>query len=355
MRDPRGHRLLEQVARRCARAHDPLLLLRDVAAAVRAEVPYAAAGWLLVDPDTLLLTGVHAEGVTRVQHLALIELEGAEGDVNAFRDLAEREVAAASLSGATDGDLARSARWRAVYRPAGYGDELRTVFRSASTTWGHACLTRRAGDPFFSAAEVALVARACPHVGNGLRAALLLGAAAPGADPSAPALVVLDDGGAVRSVSERASRWLGPLEDDSLASTIVLHEVARRTRALAAGATGPPAFARARSVGGDWLAVRGTLLDDGAVALVCEPASRAQVAPVLLRLRRLTDREREVTGLLLRGTSTAAIARELWITPETVRGHVKTVFAKLGVTSRPELAALLADEPATALVRTGPS
>ncbi|OLT52424.1 helix-turn-helix transcriptional regulator [Cellulosimicrobium sp. CUA-896] len=347
-------RVLEQVARLCARADDPLALLRDVATVVRRAVPYAAAGWLLVDPDTLLLTGVHAEDVTREQHLALIELELTEEDVNTFQELAARDVAAASLSAATGGDLARSARWRRVYRPAGYGDELRTVFRSASTTWGHACLTRRADDPFFSAREVALAGRVCPHVGTGLRTALLLAGAARAEDPGAPALVVLDAEGRVRSVSERASTWLGPLEDASLASTIVLHEVAQRTRALASGTPGPPAWARTRSVTGDWLVVRGTLLDDGHVGLVCEPASRAEVAPVLLRLRRLTDREREVTGLLLRGTSTAGVARELWITPETVRGHVKAIFAKLGVSNRAQLAALLADDPAAQVVTSGP-
>ncbi|WP_069386577.1 helix-turn-helix transcriptional regulator [Cellulosimicrobium cellulans] len=352
-RDVDGHRLLEQVARRCARADDPLRLLQDVAAVVRRAVPYAAAGWLLVDPDTLLLTGVHAEGVTRAQHLELIEAELTGDDVNRFWELAERDVAAASLSAATGGDLSRSARWARVYGPAGYGDELRTVFRSGSTTWGHACLTRRADEPSFAPTEVALVARACPHVGSGLRASLLLASAPSPRDEDAPALVVLDDDGTVRSVSPRALERLGPLEDASLATTIVLHEVAQRTRALAAGAPGPPALARARSVTGEWLVVRGTLLDDGRAALVCETATRAQVAPVLLRLHQLTDREREVTQLLLRGTSTAALARQLWITPETVRGHVKTIFAKLGVNSRPQLAALLADEPATGVVMSG--
>jgi DNA-binding CsgD family transcriptional regulator len=55
---------------------------------------------------------------------------------------------------------------------------------------------------------------------------------------------------------------------------------------------------------------------------------------VLLRLHRLTDREREVTQLLT-GSLTHEIAGRLWITPEALRGHVKAVFAKLGVSSRP--------------------
>jgi DNA-binding CsgD family transcriptional regulator len=52
-----------------------------------------------------------------------------------------------------------------------------------------------------------------------------------------------------------------------------------------------------------------------------------------------------VTGLLLTGMTTADIAQELWITPETLRGHVKAIFAKMGVGSRAELFARLSHEP----------
>ncbi len=58
-------RLPERVIRECARAQAPLLLLERVATLVRGAIPYAVAGWLLVDPDTMLINGVHAESVTR--------------------------------------------------------------------------------------------------------------------------------------------------------------------------------------------------------------------------------------------------------------------------------------------------
>ena len=129
-------RLSERVIRECARAQDPLRLLERVAGLVREEIPYAVAGWLLVDPETMLITGVHAESVTREQHLALIECELTEDDVNKFFDLASRDVPAASLSAATGGDLSRSVRWARIYEPCGYGDELRAVFATGSTAWG---------------------------------------------------------------------------------------------------------------------------------------------------------------------------------------------------------------------------
>lgn len=352
-----GDQFLERVARLCARAQDPLELFEQVAALVRKQVPYSAAGWILIDPDTMLINGVYGEGVDRGLHLELIACELTEDDVNKFCDLADLGIPAVALSASTDGDLARSTRWARFYGPNGYGDELRAVFATGQVAWGHACLTRRAGDPFFTRSQVALVGRISHHVGNGIRAGYLLGDLT-GADPvDNPAVVLLTDDGTVASVTPQALDWLGSPEDPTLATTVVLHEVAAQTRALAEGnSVGPPAFARARARTGDWLVVRGTRLTDngrsdnghaptGVTALVVEPARRADLAPMLLGLHGLTDREREVTQLLLRGLSTSAIAQSLWISPETLHGHVKSVFAKLGVVSRPELAAMLSHEP----------
>jgi DNA-binding CsgD family transcriptional regulator len=64
-----------------------------------------------------------------------------------------------------------------------------------------------------------------------------------------------------------------------------------------------------------------------------------------MRLHQLTDREREVTQMLLTSMPTHRVAEKLCITPETLRGHMKAVFAKLGVNSRPQLAALLSHDP----------
>lgn len=338
--------------RECARAQDPLRLLERVASLVRAQIPYDVAGWLLVDPETMLINGVHAESVPREQHLALIECELTEDDVNKFFDLTSRAVPAASLSAATGGHLDRSVRWSRIYGPSGYGDELRAVFTTGSTAWGHACLTRLAQERCFSAAEVALLAGLCPYIGHGIRTCLLLaGAAAPAAaGVGAPALVVLADDGSVESTTPEAREWLGTLDDEGLTSTIVLHEVAQRSRVLARDGAGRTACARTRARSGDWLLVRGTRLEGaassgGRTALVLEPARRSDIAPVLLRMHQLTDREREVTQLLLTGRPTHTIADELSITVETLRGHVKAVFTKLGVNSRPELAALLSHEP----------
>lgn len=57
----------------------------------------------------------------------------------------------------------------------------------------------------------------------------------------------------------------------------------------------------------------------------------------------LTDRERQITQLLLRGHSTKSVARELGIAPGTVMVHKRNLFAKLGITSQYELFSLFID------------
>ena len=51
----------------------------------------------------------------------------------------------------------------------------------------------------------------------------------------------------------------------------------------------------------------------------------------------LTQREREITQLLLRGHSTKSVARLLDIAPGTVMVHKRNLFQKLGITSQFEL------------------
>ena len=56
----------------------------------------------------------------------------------------------------------------------------------------------------------------------------------------------------------------------------------------------------------------------------------------------LTEREREVLALVTSGLTNKAIARELAISPATVKIHVERIIAKLGVADRTQAAVLAA-------------
>jgi DNA-binding NarL/FixJ family response regulator len=58
----------------------------------------------------------------------------------------------------------------------------------------------------------------------------------------------------------------------------------------------------------------------------------------------LTEREQQISQLLLRGHSSKSIARELKIAPGTVMVHKRNLFAKLGISSQYELFSLLLTE-----------
>ena len=73
-----------------------------------------------------------------------------------------------------------------------------------------------------------------------------------------------------------------------------------------------------------------------AAAPATRPATGSQV---------LTAREREIADLIARGLSNRAIAAELVISPATAARHVANIFGKLGVTSRAQVAAWIAERP----------
>jgi DNA-binding NarL/FixJ family response regulator len=98
-------------------------------------------------------------------------------------------------------------------------------------------------------------------------------------------------------------------------------------------------------------------LDAGADALVFEPeleatlgvtvravASGQSVVPRRMRASverpPLSYREREVLALVVRGFTNAQIADRLFLSESTIKSHLSSAFAKLGVHSRKEAAAI---------------
>src|SRR5437867_519045 len=78
----------------------------------------------------------------------------------------------------------------------------------------------------------------------------------------------------------------------------------------------------------------GALQVGPAIAATDLGAGRAELMPLLLALRELTERERGVTELLVAGLGTDEIATRVHISRHTPRDRVKAMFAKVDV-SRP--------------------
>ena len=165
-----------------------------------------------------------------------------------------------------------------------------------------------------------------------------------------PDICVLDiqmPGGGIEAAAEIAARLPG--------AVIVMLTVSRDDEdlfaALRAGAAGyllkdtePDRLADALRAAADGEAAMSPLL---VARLIDEFRSREQRRRVpLLRRRgvRLTEREWEVLELLRDGSSTAAIADRLGISPVTARRHISAILRKLDVDSRAAAVRLMEPE-----------
>lgn len=327
-------------------------LLTELSAQLRRAVAFRTGGWLRLDPATLLpMPGLLLQA-SHDRASRLIHNEYFEPDVVKFRDLARQPVPVQTMWQATGGELHRSIRYRTIHAELGYGDELRVTFRCGGRTWGAACLARAATDAPFRPEDISFVARLCEPAARALRLSHLLADDRP-AGPAPPGVLILGDDDSVILQTDAGSHWLAQLPADQargLDLPAAILSAASGARASAAAQPGTDsAGGHVRTMNGRWLRVHAERLTPagpngtGQTAVILEPATAAELAPLRLDLHGLTDRERQVTGLLLRGLPTGDIARTLFISRHTLSDHIKAIFAKLGVTSRPELTALLLD------------
>jgi DNA-binding CsgD family transcriptional regulator len=94
-----------------------------------------------------------------------------------------------------------------------------------------------------------------------------------------------------------------------------------------------------------WEEGQGLTLDDAIAYAARKSGGRKRPATGWASL---TPAEREVVRLVSEGLRNDAIARRLFIAPGTVKVHLSHIFAKLGITTRAELAARAAAPDLTA-------
>jgi DNA-binding CsgD family transcriptional regulator len=310
-------------------------------------VPCDAFLYAATDPDSGLAMGA---GTTTLPHdvcAPFWDYEFFVPDFSKWTELANGPRKASDLHTATGGRPERSARWRELRRLVDTDAELRASFSDGGRTWGIVQLNRCAGSPNFSEQEVDLVEALVPHVARGLRAALTSEAAATSADRG-PGMAIVDRDGHLVSLTGEAEAWLSELATTLVGERGRGDELPYEITALVSAArrcdeTGEPApRMRMRSVNGIWLLVHASVLSGTEqVALLIEPAKASEVAPLIIEAYGLTPRELDVTRMISRGLKTAEMAERLFLSPHTVRDHVKAIFEKVGVSSRGELTARL--------------
>jgi DNA-binding CsgD family transcriptional regulator len=208
-------------------------------------------------------------------------------------------------------------------------------------------LYRAPGQPMFDRADKDFLREVAPYLANGARRALLMGEAVDPECSDAPGLVVLDANLQVESGSPGVDRWLADLPDgdgDKGKLPSCLTSVAAIALRSATGPEDPGHVAMARVLGqsGIWIIVHAAaLVATGLrrVAIIVEPAHPARITTLMMSVYGLTEREKDVTRLVLQGNSIVEIARALVISSHTVQQHFKSIFDKTGVRSRRELVA----------------
>ena len=341
---PALENLIGAVAESCRSGLDPESLRAEVLPRLRRAVPVDALWWATVDPATLLFTQAYREEIPDAVASYFVENEFLADDVNKWTVLARDTVGVRTLLDATEGSPSQSARYRDIFQPLGLEDELRAVLRTRGVSWGYMCLHRESGSSF-SQEEKALVRRLAPHLAEGIRLGLLMGSVGLTNVADAPGLIALGADGSAMSMNAPAEQWLDELQVPSAKAElpIEVHAVAAELRRLGSHEPGVPRL-RVLTRAGRWATLCATWLrtgDTDSIAVIIEPATPAEVAPLVMRAYGLTEHERRVTELVCQGLSTRAITLELHITANTVQDHLKSIFDKIGVRSRRELTATM--------------
>jgi DNA-binding CsgD family transcriptional regulator len=278
-----------------------------------------------------------------------VENEYLGKDFNKFSDMLRHHQPVGVLSQATGHDLPRSQRYREMLAPMAMDDELRAIFVTDTSCWGTLCLHRGHPQSGYTPAEAAYLAELAPHIAEGLRKALLLCNAPSGKTPDGPGVLILSEDLSTLAMTAAAEYWLLELTEVEAGDR---HALPGPVRSVIAGleaverglvATNRTPKIRLRTRSGHWLVLSAARLrssgSQAQISVIFEIARPAEIAPLIMQAYQLTKREGQIAQCAVRGWSTTAIAANLHISPNTVQDHLKSIFAKVDVSSRGELAA----------------
>jgi len=340
-------RAAHEIERLSRQGLDWITFATEATDAIRKIVPFDRCCWHSVDPGTVLFTGsvnrnIECSGTWLAEHEYVLD------DVNKWWFLARSGRLAGATSLATHGDLSRSTRNRSQ-ADYGIGDELRGSFVADDRYWGAAGFLRDSDQPWFTEADVRFLVSLSKPLAAGFRAALIANVAITDEVVTAaegPGVVVFDEGGRPEFISPAAEHWIAQLVEEppptAAAESKMVQAVAARARAMSRGDDPLQLAARSRvqTRTGAWLLLYGTPLAGGSgrqTAVILQPATPNEVAPLIALAYGLTDRETQIVQLCMQGRSTKEMAADLHVSAYTVQDHLKSIFDKTSVRSRNEL------------------
>ncbi|MFH8804302.1 response regulator transcription factor [Streptomyces sp. NPDC017936] len=345
--DLRAGRVTDAVSRAARSARTVEEFFEKVKRATRPALRFDIWAGVTVDPQTLMNTGGdYRDALPPSMMPRMLDIEYREGDANDLSQLATRAKPVGLLSRETGGCLERSPRYRDIMRPLGFRDELRVLLRDRHGAWGALIMGRAQDAPAFAPSDLAVAASLAQPLGSVLRRLHLTRLAEAGASAAAPGLVLLDGEYRVVHRTPTVDMWFEGLAGEPAPSAG--DRLPPAVYAVAAAVQAPDAPGTRTS----WMHSRahgcvrlhawrlGRSDTTGArTAVVVEKAGPGEHFGLIAAAYGLTPRERDVTGLVLRGHSTADIARRAGLSPHTVQDHLKSVFDKTGLHSRRELVA----------------
>ena len=344
-----GGQLLKSSIRDAASvAPDSAAFRREVLDAVRVHVPFDAGCLAGTDPAAALVpTSLTTVGYDDPRmYAAVVDIEyGAGNEPGQFQSMMRRDVPIRTLREATGGAVRRSRQYAELLAPYGLHDEVRMIFRgSDGACWGMFTMSRASGREFTND-EIAVLGTVLTDVGDGLRAMLFRDSTRELATSSeGPAIAVLTADNDFEMTTTAAQEyfdrlgWGPPGRPVRIAPAAI---VAARLRHSERDSL----VLRARTADGEWVVIRAGRLDSEhpprRIVLTIERARPPEIASLMASAYGLTRRESEVFAHVLAGESRDEMARALFISPYTVQDHLKSIFAKTGVSSRRSLVAKL--------------
>lgn len=336
-------RLLAAVERVCARSVDSRRVRADVLDRMSREMPVDAYAFVLTDPAT----GVGVDplaSIPDVRELPRLIALRYTTSLQRWTNLDDDVVSLASTPTAVHGP------WQRYVLARGFVDVASMVLRDRHGCWGFVDLWSQRLR--YSEHDLSLLRDLQPVLTATMRRCQASTFAAPAPAPASreavaegPTVLLLeapmDRGLVITGSTPGTDAWLArllPPDSGRAPVPAAVLNVAAQLLAREAGVDDAPAVSRVHVGDAVWLRLRASRIDpSGQIAVTIELAAPADRVDVFARAHGLSPRERELLDILAEGLDTSSAAARLFVTPNTVQDHLKSVFAKSGVHSRREL------------------